>query len=157
MRSWLRVGLCALLLTGCGSTQEDQPQRPTTVTMSLVAQSRVNSDMWGQAAPIEIQVFELSDDSMFMSSSYDELRDDDKKALKSNFVKRYDYVLTPDQFKFINEIEVDSDTRYIGVMANFSDIEKSDWKKTVKVSTLNREYHLLMLLGEHDVQLKRVE
>ncbi|EEX91797.1 type VI secretion lipoprotein/VasD [Vibrio orientalis CIP 102891 = ATCC 33934] len=113
--------------------------------------------MWGEAAPVEIQVFELVDDSMFMSSSYDQLKQDYKKALKSNFIKSYDYVLLPGQFKFVNEIEVTDETNYIGVLANFSDIELSEWKKAVKVIKQGREYHLLMLISDYEVDLQRVE
>lgn len=94
---------------------------------------------------------------MFMSSSYDQLKADYEKALKSNFVKSYDYVLMPGQFKFVNQIEVDEETNYVGIMVNFSDIELSEWKKAVKVLNKGREYHLLMLLDEYDVKLEKVE
>lgn len=61
------------------------------------------------------------------------------------------------QFKFIDPIKLDEDTRYIGVMAFFADPEQSDWKKVVKVKTLGREYHLLVLLNHNEVILERVE
>nr|WP_275664570.1 type VI secretion system lipoprotein TssJ [Vibrio tubiashii] len=149
----------SIFLSACSSEPEpyDPTQLQTKVTFSIVAQDGVNPSIWGQASPVEIQVFELVDDSMFMSSSYDQMKEDYKKALKSNFVKSYDYVLTPGQFKFVNEIEVDEETNYIGIMANFSDIELSEWKKAVKVLNKGREYHLLMLLSDYDVKLEKVE
>lgn len=148
-----------MLLTACSSEPEqyDPTVLPTKVTFSIVAGDDVNPSLWGQSSPVEIQVFELVDDSMFMSSSYDQLKTDYEKALKSNFVKSYDYVLLPGQFKFVNQIEVDEETNYIGIMANFSDIELSEWKKAVKVLNKGREYHLLMLLDEYDVKLEKVE
>ncbi|RTZ16413.1 type VI secretion system lipoprotein TssJ [Vibrio aquaticus] len=154
----LIIGLLSFVLSACSSTEPYVPENaPTTVTFSLVADEGVNPSVWGQASPVEIQVFELVDDSMFMSASYDQLRDDHKKALRSNFVKRYDYVMLPGQFKFVNQIEVDDETNYIAVLANFSDIELSEWKKAVKVLNKGREYHLLMLLSDYDVKLDRVE
>lgn len=159
VRNLLWMSFLAVVLSACSSEPQpyDPTQLATKVTFSIVAGDDVNPSLWGQASPVEIQVFELVDDSMFMSSSYDQLKADYKKALKSNFVKSYDYVLTPGQFKFVNQIEVDEETNYIGIMANFSDIELSEWKKAVKVLNKGREYHLLMLLDEYDVKLEKVE
>lgn len=72
---------------------------------------------------------------MFMSSDYDQLRTDYKKALRSNFVKNYDFVLTPGQFKFVNAFEVDEETNYIGVMAHFAEPELSEWKRPSRCLT----------------------
>jgi type VI secretion system protein VasD len=150
--------LSLLVLTACSSTEPYEPaKQPTKVTFSLLADDGVNPSIWGEASPVEIQVFELKDDSMFMSADYDQLKADYKKALRSNFVKNYDYVLMPDQFKFVNAFEVDEETNYIGVMAHFSDPEISEWKKAVKVLNKGREYHLLMFFKDYDVKLDRVE
>ncbi|GAB2655914.1 type VI secretion system lipoprotein TssJ [Vibrio panuliri] len=159
MRNWLSICFIALFLSACSSEPEtyDPTQLPTKVTFSIVAQEGMNPSVMGQSSPVEIQVFELVDDSMFMSSSYDQMREDYEKALKSNFVKSYDYAMTPGQFKFVNAIEVDEETNYIGIMAHFSDIELSEWKKAVKVLNKGREYHLLMLLNDYDVKLEKVE
>ncbi|WP_373332839.1 type VI secretion system lipoprotein TssJ [Vibrio porteresiae] len=156
-----------ILLTACSSSGSSESsdaedaynpaKQPTKVTLSLVADEGVNPNIWGEASPIEIQVFELQDDSMFMSADYDQLKTDYKKALRSNFVKSYDYVLMPGQFKFVNSFEVDKNTHYIGVMAHFADPELSEWKKAVKVLTVGREYHMLMLFKDYNVKLERVE
>ncbi|HIF9340790.1 TPA: type VI secretion system lipoprotein TssJ [Photobacterium damselae] len=145
-----------MFLVGC-SSKYDPASEPSTITLSMVATDTINPNNNGDASPVELKVFELEDDSMFMSASYDQLLDDYKKALKSNYVDDYDYVLLPGQFKFIDPIKLDEDTRYIGVMAFFADPEQSDWKKVVKVKTLGREYHLLILLNHNDVILERVE
>ncbi len=156
-KQWLFL-LALVFLTACSSTEETTPPKlPTVVTFSLVADRHVNPNVWGESSPVEIQVFELTDESMFMSAGYDQLRGDYEKALKSNFIKNYDYVLTPDQFKFVNKIELEKETRYVGVMAHFADPELSEWKKAVKVLSLGREYHLLMQFRDYEVKLDRVE
>jgi len=159
VRKLLFICFCFSIVTGCSSepSTPEPTKAPTKVTFSIVATEGMNPSIWGEASPVEIQVFELVDDSMFMSSSYDQLKEDYKKALKSNFIKTYDYVLLPGQFKFVNEIEVNEETNYIGVLANFSDIELSEWKKAVKVLNKGREYHLLMLLHDYEIDLDRVE
>ncbi|WP_025674401.1 type VI secretion system lipoprotein TssJ [Salinivibrio socompensis] len=151
--------LCAmLLLTACSSSDEYKPEdQSTTATFSLVSDSGVNPNIVGDPAPIEVQVFELEDDSMFMSAGFDQLRTDYEGALNSNFINNYDYVLTPGQFKFVNAFEIDEDTNYIGVMAHFAEPNLGEWKKAVKVLNKGREYHLLMLFQDYDVKLEKVE
>ncbi|MBF9003340.1 type VI secretion system lipoprotein TssJ [Vibrio sp. CAIM 722] len=166
MKKLLLLLLPLMLLTACssGGSSEEQPEdaynpakQPTKVTLSLVADEGVNPNIWGEASPVEIQVFELQDDSMLMSADYDQLKTDYEKALRSNFIKSYDYVLMPGQFKFVNSFEISKDTHYIGVIAHFADPELSEWKKAVKVINKGREYHLLMLFKDYNVKLDRVE
>lgn len=147
------------VLSGCSSSEKYQPplEQPTRVTFSLVTDEGLNPNIWGESSPIEIQVFELKDDSMFMSADYDQIKADYKKALRSNFVENYDYVLMPGQFKFVNAFEVSPDTHYIGVMAHFSEPELSEWKKAVRILNRGREYHLLMYFKDYEVKLDRVE
>ncbi len=145
-----------LALTGCSSSDKVSEQ-PTVVTLSLVADKGVNPNVYGEPSPIELQVFELEDDSMFLSADFDQINEDYKKVLKSNYVDVYDYVLTPGQFKFVEDIEVDEDTRYIAVLAKFAEPELSDWKKAVKIINLGHRYHLLMLFKDYDVELQKVE
>ncbi|MGF1908689.1 type VI secretion system lipoprotein TssJ [Vibrio kasasachensis] len=146
------------VLTACSSSEKYEPEKlPTKVTFSLVSDEGTNPNIWGEATPIELQVFELEDDSMFMSADYDQMKEDYEGTLRSNFVDNYDYVLTPGQFKFVDAFEIDEDTNFIGVMAHFSEPELSEWKKAVKVLKTGREYHLLMYFKDYDVKLERVE
>ncbi|MGF1873280.1 type VI secretion system lipoprotein TssJ [Photobacterium indicum] len=155
----VRLIIVIMLLTQLAacSSGYDPKTEPTTVTYSMVADEKVNPNVSGEATPIEIQVFELEDDSMFLAADYDQLVDDAEKALKSNYVDHSDYALLPGQFKYIGTTEVDDDTRYIGVMARYADPENSQWKKVVRVKSLGREYHILMLFQENEVNLNIVE
>lgn len=123
----------------------------------MVTTDSININNNKEASPVELKVFELKDDSMFNSASYDQLETNHRKALKSNYVNEYDFVLLPNKFKFVEKIKLDDNTRYIGVMALFSDSDHSDWKKSVKVKTLGRDYHLLIYINNNQVKLDRVE
>lgn len=158
MKKLLLMLFSLVLSSGCSSTPEYAPEKqPTQVTFSLLTEDGVNPNIWREASPVEIQVFELKDDSMFMSADYDQLKTDYQKALRSNFVKNYDYVLIPGQFKFVSAFEVDDETNYIGVLAHFSEPELGEWKKVVKVLNKGRVYHLLMFFKDYNVKLDRVE
>jgi type VI secretion system protein VasD len=65
--------------------------------------------------------------------------------------------MTPGQFKFIDDFEINTETNYIGVMAKFSEPDLSEWKKAVKILNRGRIYHLLMFFNDYEVKLKKVE
>lgn len=156
MRQVLSILLGVVLLAGCSSS-ENVKELPTLVSFSMVADEGVNPNVFGESSPVEVQVFELVDESMFMSADFDQISEDHKKVLKSNYIQVYDYVLTPGQFKYVDDISVDEDTRYLGVLAKFSEPELSEWKKAVKIINLGRKYHLLMLFKDYDIKLEKVE
>ncbi len=83
---WMLFALT--VLTACSSSDKYEPAKePTKVTFSLVSDEGVNPNIWGEASPIEIQVFELKDDSMFMSSDYDQIKTDYKKRCAVTLLK----------------------------------------------------------------------
>ena len=161
-------------LTGCGSVWEGTKKlgqviwepsipvgapndQPTQLTYSIVAQQDVNQNANGDATPIEFQLFELEEDSKLLAADYDSLVTDFEDALGSNYIEHSDFTLLPGQFKFIKTFAVDEDTRYIGVMAHFSDPDVSQWKKIIKINRLGAEYHLLVLFKAQEVILDKVE
>ncbi|WP_035024462.1 type VI secretion system lipoprotein TssJ [Enterovibrio calviensis] len=148
--------LVLLQLAGCAGSDLPQDQ-PTTVTFSIVATGNVNPNISGDATPVEVQVFELEDDSMFLSSGFEQLEEDAKAALKSNYVDHRDYSMVPGQFKFVDEFEIEDDTRYIATMVRYSDPDVSEWKKVVKILPIGRKYHLLFFIDTNEVKLDKVE
>lgn len=149
--------LLLLQLGGCSVFGADEEKPISLVTYSLVATETVNPNISGAATPFELQVFELEDDSMFLSADYDQLVNDAEKAIKSNYIDHRDFVLLPGQFKFIDPFEVDKNTSYIGVMARYANIENSDWKKVIKLEPRGKKYHLLLYFNANQVKLDKVE
>ena len=158
MSRYLLLLVLLTQLTGCSLFgHKDKKDTPTLVTYSLVATDSINPNISGNATALEIQVFELEDDSMFLSADFDQLANDAKKILKSNYLEQRDYVLLPAQFKFVEPFEVNKKTFYIGVMAHFADPNTSDWKKVVKIAPVNKQFHLLMYFNDQAVNLDKVE
>lgn len=174
-----RLHLCficgvMLLLSGCGSVWDaakktsqvmmdpdvkvgEPADQLTELTYSMYATSDVNTNAAGDATPLELVVFQLEDDSKFLAADYDSLVTDHEKALGSNYVDHSDYTMMPEQFKFIETFEIEEDTKYIGILANYNDPEEAQWKKVVKIKPIGREYHLLMYFTEQEVILDKVE
>ncbi|MFM2484448.1 type VI secretion system lipoprotein TssJ [Celerinatantimonas yamalensis] len=163
MHRYLLLIGTSLLLSACsvfGSSDNpvDYANQPSTVTFSLVSLHDANSlTNNGKGVPIKFKVFELEDDSLLKAADYDELNKNYKSVLGSNYVDDFDYILTPSQFKFVEPIKVDKDARYIGVVANYAEPNKSQWKKVIKIDPVGHQYHVLMLFRSNEVVLKKVE
>lgn len=81
------AGLILLvLLGGCSwmGGSDDPKKQPTRVTYSMAADSMVNPNLSGDATPVEVQVFELEDESMFHNADYEQLVHDARKGKARN-------------------------------------------------------------------------
>ncbi len=151
------AGLALLSLSGCASAQYNPSTTPSTITMSMVTTKNINVNASQQSSPVGLEVFELEDDSLFNAATYHQLVSNSRQALESNFVRVYDYMLVPNHFKFVDPINLNANTRYIGVIALFADSDNSDWKHIIQVHPMGREYHLLVYINKNKVTLKKVQ
>ncbi|MGO1773208.1 MULTISPECIES: type VI secretion system lipoprotein TssJ [unclassified Halomonas] len=167
--------LCIImLLAGCASTREatgktwqvirdpsipvGYPEdRPTTVDLSMIAESNVNPNVDGEGTPLRFQVLQLKDDSMLMAADLGQLSSDLEEALGTNYLTHDDFTLLPGQWKFYEPFEIDEETRYIGLIAFYATPNEAEWKKVVKVKSLSEHYHLLVHLRDSEVELRKEE
>lgn len=91
------------------------------------------------ATPIAFKVVQLRDDSLFLNSGYEALGKDLERALGSTYVRADDYLLFPGQFKFVPFQAIDADTRFIGVFANYHDLESARWKTALRIEPRGRK------------------
>ena len=131
---------------------EDLPSR---VDLTLLAEPDVNPNESLAPTPIAFQVIEMRDSSMLMAGDFDQLLSDLEDSLGQNYIDHDDYSLVPGQFRFIEPFEIDSDTRFIGIIAFYAYPNLSQWKKVVKVDPIGGRYHLLVNLREREVKLRR--
>jgi type VI secretion system protein VasD len=117
-------------LTGCASPPPPPP--PTIVQATVEVAPGVNPDSHGRASPIVVKVFELKTLATFNSADFFSLFEKDKETLAAELLARDELQLKPkDSRKF--ERKTQPDTRYIGVIAGFRDIERSTWRAAVAV------------------------
>ena len=129
--------------------------RPSLVDLSMVAEPDVNPNYTGIGTPLAFQVLQLKDDSMLMAADFAELEADLEEALGTNYLAHDDFTLLPGQFKFYAPFEIDEDTRYVGIIALYARPDMAQWKKVVRVDARGRDYHLLVHLRDHDVELRK--
>ena len=73
------------------------PPPPTVVNLTLIATSDVNATPGGQGAPLVVRVYQLSSDAAFSGAEFFQLFNQDAATLKSDMVKKDEYILAPGQ------------------------------------------------------------
>ena len=127
MLRFLFLTALMLLLAACSSTP-----KPTIVSTTLDATAGVNPDSKGRASPIVVRLFELRATSGFDSADFFSLWDRVRDAMGTDLVTRDEFQLRPGEQKKL-ERTLQPDTRFIGVVAAFRDLERSTWRSTVAV------------------------
>lgn len=171
---WMKAFLLimAVLLTGCATTKEiasktyeilSDPStpvghledRPSKVSLSMLATEGVNPYLDGRGTPLQFQVLQLKDDSMLMAADPQQLYNNLEEALGTNYLAHDDFMLLPGQFKFYESFEIEENTRYIGIIAFYAEPNLAQWKKVTRVEDKGRDYHLLVHLLAHEAKLRK--
>lgn len=149
------LGKMAQVAANPGIQVGSNASQPSTVGFSLLAESDVNPNESGDAAPIEFQVLLLAEDSRLLSADYDQITADIEKTLAKNYVSHQDYTLSPGQFKYLPPEPLDAKVHYIGVVARYADSESAEWRKVIKLKNTGRSYQVLVHLRRDEVDVKR--
>ncbi|MGJ0629336.1 type VI secretion system lipoprotein TssJ [Xenorhabdus bovienii] len=167
--------LSAMLLNGCSgawnatkkvgqviwdpSTPVGKPDEQASVAnITLLAEPNINPNESGEAAPVEMNLVYLSEDSRFLAADYDQLESDKlEKALGKNYIDHQDYTLLPGQYKPLSTLILEKNNRYIGVIVHYADANQSEWKKIIRVKDIGRHYNILVHVRNNDVELRKEE
>jgi type VI secretion system protein VasD len=115
----------AVLLAGCGT-------RPTAIRADVVAGADVNPDARGRPSPVVVKVFELKSLAAFEAADFFSLFEKDKETLGGELLARDELSLVPGaKREFVREAK--PDTRFLGVVAGYRDLERSTWRAAVPV------------------------
>lgn len=107
------------------------------------------------ATPVSFKILQLKDDSLFLSADQDSLTKDMRAALGSTYIDSEDYILQPGQFKFIPPQEINKNTRFIAVYAQFHEMDGATWKSIVPVAPKGRGYNLFVWFDNNTVILQQ--
>ena len=117
--------LIAAVLTGCASG-------PAVLNANLVVGAQVNPDARKRASPVVVRVYELKATTQFESADFVSLFEKDQATLGADMLSREEMVLSPGESKALNK-NLSPDTKFIGVMAAFREIERARWRVVVPV------------------------
>ncbi|EKE75639.1 type VI secretion system lipoprotein TssJ [Gallaecimonas xiamenensis] len=124
---WLRpIFVSALILALSGCVVANAVYEPST-DLDITAVSNLNPDYTGRPSPVVVKVFELNGRSAFDASDFFNLYGDAAGTLGQELVKVEDYELQPGEKREI-KLRLHGQTRYIGVVVAYRDIENAQWR-----------------------------
>lgn len=119
-------------LTGCAGPAPKPPPKPGTLSINIVASSSINPDARNRPSPLVVRMYELKASAQFDSADFLSLYDKDQSVLGADIVVRDEVVVRPGEAKAINK-PLAADTRFIGVVAAFRELERATWRAVVSV------------------------
>jgi len=122
----------AVLIAGCASPPKPPPPPPTVIKVSVEVVPGVNPDARGRASPVVVKFFELKSLAAFESADFFSLFEKDKETLGAESVAREEMQLQPQENRKF-ERELQPETRFVGVVAAFRDLERATWRAAVAV------------------------
>lgn len=130
---WLRclVAACGIFVAACASPPKPPP--PTIIQAKVTALPAVNPDAHGRPSPIVVKFFELKSLAVFDSADFFSLFDRERETLGAELVAREEFQLAPGAVRQF-ERTLPADTRYLGVVAAYRDLERSVWRAAVPVT-----------------------
>lgn len=151
------LAAAAVLAAACASKPKPAPPAapppppppPTAVQAIVVADSGLNPDHAGRASPIVLRVLELKSLAAFERGDFFSLFDKEREALGAELLAREEIALRPGGQAALAR-EVQPETRYLGVVAGYRDLERSAWRASVALPR-NRLTVVLIRLGRDAV------
>jgi type VI secretion system protein VasD len=145
--------LCWLLI-GCSSTP-----KPPIATVSLNVQSNINSfstitdeTKAPEARPVVIRFYELTSLSVFSSADFFSVFNDYRTTLESELITSEEFRLMPGQKQKFNRT-LNIDTRYVGVVAAYKDLEQSQWRASTAIPAKELAPEIYIFLEGNKIQI----
>lgn len=134
-RRGLREALAGLLLVIAALllVQSDADAAKTIkVKIAITAAESLNPDYQGRPSPVNVIVFQLTSADAFTSEDFFSLFEPDAAALGGDMLSRTQMLLQPGEVREW-EADFEKETRYVGVIAAFRDIENAQWRAIVEL------------------------
>jgi type VI secretion system protein VasD len=135
----------ALLLAACAGAP-----KPASVTGTVQASAEVNPSASNRPSPLLVRIYELKSAAGFNAADFMSLYQRDQAQLAADMVAKEEFVLAPGETKTFAKT-LAPDTRFIGVVAAYRDIEHAKWRSVVPVQP-NQPQKLTVKAGELAVE-----
>lgn len=146
---WVASALAGAALPGCSLFASG----PAVLSAQLVVGAQTNPDSRKRPSPVVVRVFELKASTLFEQADFVSLFEKDQAVLGAEFIGRDEMVLRPGETTPLSK-KLSPDTRFIGVMAAFRDLERARWRVVVPVAA-GKKNVMTITLDDITVQAKR--
>lgn len=153
------LGLAALsvvgMLPGCSGDFFKSDPKPSEFSLVLSASPSLNPDIEGRPSPIWVRVYQLRSVGVFKTAEFEPLFANDVAVLGAEMLERSEFVLTPNQVVEANDpIKVHEDTRFIGVIAAYHEINLAKWRDIVEMAPKDQKVALSVSLDRVALRLR---
>ncbi|RLJ19749.1 type VI secretion system lipoprotein TssJ [bacterium endosymbiont of Escarpia laminata] len=142
----------SLFFAGCG---EKKAPPPTQLAAKFLASLHVNPNAEGTPSPVVVRFYELKTPGIFEDTDFFTLYDDDIAVLGADLVARDEFKIMPGKTLPLLR-ELDPQTRFIGVMAAFRDLNNAIWRATAPIA-LHQVNAYTILLGRGEVSISETK
>jgi len=137
----------ALVLSACGSKP---PAKPASVTGTVQASTQINPSASKRPSPLLIRIYELKSAANFNAADFMSLYQRDQGELGADLLAKEEFVLNPGETKTFAKT-LAPDTRFLGVVAAYRDLEHAKWRTVVAVQP-NQPQKVTVTAGELAVE-----
>jgi type VI secretion system protein VasD len=137
----------ALVLSACGSKP---PAKPASVTGTVQASAQINPSASKRPSPLLIRIYELKSAANFNAADFMSLYQRDQGELGADLLAKEEFVLNPGESKTFAKT-LAPDTRFLGVVAAYRDLEHAKWRTVVAVQP-NQPQKVTVTAGELAVE-----
>lgn len=130
-----RVGFGLLLVWAVAACGTSAP-KPTRVEGAIAAAAGLNPSVNDRPSPLLLRIYELRSPTAFNQADFMALYEADQATLAADLVLREELMLQPGESRPFNK-QLAAETRYIGVVAAYRNLERATWRAVVPV-TLHR-------------------
>ncbi len=120
------AAFAALALAACGG-----PPPPTMVELTMAASPDANA-IQNVPSPVVVRVYQLKSPAAFEEADYFQLANSEGDVLGDDLLGKDEYFLKPGESEVVVS-EVNPDTRYLGLVAAFYNIDAATWRGTIPV------------------------
>jgi type VI secretion system protein VasD len=106
--------------------------KPAQVAGTIQASAQVNPSTSKRPSPVLVRVYELKTAAAFNSADFMSLYQRDKAELGADLLGKEEFVLAPGESKTFAKT-LSPDTRFLGVLAAYRDVEHAKWRSIVPV------------------------
>ena len=142
------LGLLLLgLTTACSSV--------STLQADLQADQDLNPDLNGRPSPLVVRLYELKSLSVFSNADFFNLFEQDVALLGDELQMRDELHFQPGESKTL-ERDLRPDTRYLGIIGAYRDIENARWRNSIEVEP-HDDLELVIEFGAKGIDIRRKE
>ncbi len=118
---------------------------PSKATFTVYSEPGVNKNAYGESSPMDVWLVQLSDEGKFLTTDFETLTADMKSSLGPSYVSHKQIQAEPNKSKIISDWEIAKETRLIGVISGYKDIDRTDWRTIENINPTGENYKIVIV------------